>query len=290
MVYRTKCRRFFLLAAFLLILLPASSAFCCTLWGAVGARVEGGGALAVKNRDWHGSDDQKTRLFTPAKGWQYFALIEVSDKEGRHKERITGGVNEKGLVVLNSSAGSIPRQQRLAMRHNPALMKELLSGCASVDEALRKSASFAGPRNLLLADRRKIAILEIAGDGKYAVEVKKNSYLFHTNHFVLPGMLVWNKIQPKSSLARYQRIGELLAQDNGIYTMEKFLAFSRDQAAGPDDSIFRTGSKPGSIRTEAVFAVYLKPDGDMDIYVRLLTAGKPESEAYYRGADLFAKK
>jgi isopenicillin-N N-acyltransferase-like protein len=93
----------------------------------------------------------------------------------------------------------------------------------------------------LLADRSRIAYVEVAPEGKYSIKVIDDGILFHTNHYLdLPFA---NQRKPgKSSETRLSRIQHLLrAQDNTPFTMAAFILFSKDQHDGPDDSIWRTG-------------------------------------------------
>jgi len=61
-----------------------------------------------------------------------------------------------------------------------------------------------------------------------------------------------------SSQARLQRIQVLLAGQKS-FTLEDFEKFGNDRSDGPDNSLFRTGSRPKSTRTMARFLVRTEP-------------------------------
>ena len=64
--------------------------------------------------------------------------------------------------------------------------------------------------------------------------------------------------------------------------------FSEDRDAGPDNSIFRTGSTPGKTRTVAIWAVNLPPKGSPEIYLRILNPNEDEKVFRLNVADVFA--
>lgn len=286
---RMRLKPLVLALAFSLTTAPAVSA--CTLWAAANSAVAGGGTLIAKTRDWTPNENQKVVSFAPAKGYRYAALIAAASQPddsaaSRRKGRNTGGINEKGLAVVSASASSIPTHERRSMRSTNNLLRMLLSECASVDEALAKSAFFVGPRFLMLADVTKIAMVEIGDDGKHHITVRDTGTLAHTNHYLAPEMQAWNKRVLPSTRTRLQRITELLAAGEGTpFVMDDFIRMSQDRNAGPDNSIFRTGSKPAGTRTLAVLIMRVAPGQSPAMYVRLLTQGKPEEVNTIRLAD-----
>jgi hypothetical protein len=56
--------------------------------------------------------------------------------------------------------------------------------------------------------------------------------------------------------------------------MDDFVAFSQDQSAGPDNSIFRTGSNPGKSRTVATWIIAIPPEGSPELYVKMKDPGE----------------
>ena len=266
-----------LMSALVFFLLAAPTARACTLWAAAGDAVQGGGAIIVKNRDWTPGESQRIEIFNVA----LMATREAQKSTGVQVEidRPVAGVNEKGLTVVSAAASSLPRRDRQASTANHKLMAQILTLCASVDEVMALDPSrFRGPLFLMLADREKIALVEIGLEGMVAWRTQTNGVLYHTNHYLEPALQRFNRKLGESSTARHARIAHLLQTSPKPYTFDSLLAFTRDHVAGPDDSILRTGSTPTSPQTVAVFAVSLPASGEAEVYVRLLQEDKPEHE------------
>ena len=264
-----------LAAATLLALSPAPRA--CTLYAAAGdAFVQGGGVIAVKVRDerpW----PQVEKEVRPESGYAYRGLF-----TGRY-ERFNTGVNSAGLFVGLSTAGSVPKSKRdlyPPFRDSEGLgsPEHLIRYCATVDEAIERIRSFTRPANYLLADRTKAAVVEILPDGNKTVRVIASGTIAHTNHYIEPDSERFNERLSASSHRRLERIRELLSASDKPLSLGQMEAFSRDRSAGPDNSIWRTGSIPGGTRTLAVAAVHLKPRGGASVRLTYLPDPKePES-------------
>ncbi|MDF2502112.1 MAG: peptidase acyl-coenzyme A:6-aminopenicillanic acid acyl-transferase [Anaerosporomusa subterranea] len=258
----------------------------CTLWAANGNTVEGGGSLIVKNRDWSPDHQQNVKLITPDHGYRYMGLF---TPDGLHKG-LKAGINEKGLVVVSATAGSIPAKERNGMKYTHALSVRLLKECSSVEEAIAKTNLFVGPQILMIADRQKVATIEIGPEGNFYVMLKENGAIFHTNHYIAEAMLEFNRISAPSSQKRYSRIGELLNSAAQPYDLDTFITFSKDQNDGADNSIFRTGSTPKKTRTMAVWAVSIPQSMSPELYVRILNPGEAERVLRINTEDVFSGK
>ncbi|MBN2544799.1 MAG: hypothetical protein JXB50_03315 [Spirochaetes bacterium] len=244
----------------------------CTLWSANGENIVlNGGTLIAKNRDWKQDHKQILKLVNPKSGYKYFGLFAV----GNNQPGLKAGVNEKGLVAITATAGSIPSNVRKNARKSKSLLSTLLKECDSVDAALQKQYLFLGPRNLMIADKTKIASIEIGLRGKYSIKVMQNNILYHTNHYVEPDMLKFNKKISESSLTRFKRIEKLLNSAKKPFTFDDFISISNDNNDGPDNSIYRTGSKKNSNKTVAVWIIYLFSVESSKIYIKI---NNPEDE------------
>ncbi len=276
------------LAAVLCLAAMPAAASACTLFAANGADwVQGGGSLIVKNRDWT-PEYQELRLVRN----RTYAYYGIFGGEAEHLQ-LKGGVNAKGLAVFTASASAIPRAQR-QLEHGPSqgTLSTLLGECASVGEALAHTELFIGPKFLLLADAQETAYVEIAPGGRYAVRREKNGPLWHTNHYLEPELTDANVRIGTSSQTRYDRIGSLLMSGARPYALADFVAFSADQDAGPNNSIWRVGSRAGGEQTLATMAIYLPPAGAPEIYVKVRYAPEDagqEDVFTLDGAALFAE-
>ena len=268
-----------------MILFASLPAQACTLWAANGSAVNGGGSMIVKNRDWVPNQHELLRLVSSETGYSYFGLY----AEGKYSG-MKAGINKNGLVVVSATVGSIPSEERRAMPHTGGLLVKLLNECGSVDEALARTDLFLGPEFLMLADKNKVAIIEIGPEGKFFIESEENATLYHTNHYVSEEMLDFNRTIGESSQKRYDRIGQLLSTVTEPYDFDTFISFSNDQNDGPDNSIFRIGSTPTKTRTMGVWAVRIPQEGSPEVYVRILNPNENEQVFRFSADDVFTGK
>ena len=213
----------------------------CTLWGASGSEA-GGGTIISKNRDWAPNHTQVLKMHRGSKGYAYFGLY----AEGGTEPGIKAGVNEKGLTVVTASASSIPKDVRGSQPGKHGVISELLANCANCDEVLaRKDSVFPAARTMfvMISDRKKLLIVEVGLEGKYAVKAIDNQSVTHTNHFLEPSLAEFNMKIGQSSTTRLERIRELLKTSPQPYGLDSVAAMSKDQHDGPDNSLWRTGSK-----------------------------------------------
>jgi len=267
-------------ASILTLALPALSQ-ACTLYGATGPTfVQGGGTLVSKNRDWTPAS-QTLKYVAPAHGYRYLGLF-----TGPNYKFNAAGVNEKGLYVAMSTASSVPKAERSQIKayRSPDGLRGneyLLRHTANVLEALSHTEIFKEPVNYILADNHMVAFVEVFPDGTHSVRLTTNGTLSHTNHYVTAEGMPFNKKIGLSSQTRYNRINTLLGTTTQPLTLADFITFSTDQDAGPDNSIFRTGSKPEGTQTLANFIVYLPPEGSPTIYVNYRTeSGENNRETF----------
>jgi len=271
--------------AVIIILLLTTPTQACTLWAANGSRVKDGGSLIVKNRDWIPNQQEFLKLVAPDSGYRYFGL----SADGKYPG-IKAGINEKGLVVVSATVASIPSTERRAMPHVSGILVKLLRECASVDDALSKTNLFLGPEILMIADKYKIATIEIGPEGKFFISSKKNDIVYHTNHYINSGMTDFNQTIDESSQTRFNRIEQLLQDTAKPYDLANFISFSNDQNSGPDNSIFRTGSTPMKTRTMAVWAVQIPPSGSPEIHIKILNPNENEQNLRIIADDVFSGK
>jgi isopenicillin-N N-acyltransferase-like protein len=259
----------------------------CTLWAAAGPMVEGGGTLIAKSRDWAPEGHQVMTLTSPGSGLRYLGLYVV----GTDEPGLKCGINERGLVVVTATVGTIPKAAIQAAPRGKAGMTALLRQCSTVDEALEMSAGSVGARFSVLADRRKVAVIEAGLEGRMVLHVTDCGTVAQTNHFSLAGTADLNQTAAgASSTTRYTRICELLGTTRKPLSMGTFVTMSRDQHDGPTNSIFRTGAKPTSTRTLATWICRVPPEGSPIVHVRLLSPGEPEYESEILADDVFSGK
>ena len=249
------------------LMAQAGTAGACTVFAAAGPElVPSGGTLVGKVRDERPAK-QIVKTVVPGDGYAFVGLF-VGDNE-----RYNMGVNEKGLVVFRTTAGSIPKKVRSrSVRYkSPAGFsghEQIIRHCATVEEAL-KSGVFLEPTNYVIADRKRIAYVEVLPDGTLASQVYDRGRFAHTTHYLMPEHQAANVKIGESSRIRYERITKLMDEQAKPYSMEDFIAWTKDRHDGPNNSIERIGV-PGKscLTTLSAMVVHIPPAGDPEIYLR----------------------
>lgn len=259
-------------AGALLWFLSIQPSEACTLWGAAGDAVAGGGTLVAKNRDWAPDHRQELVILRPSEGYWSVALMAV----GNDEPGIKAGVNEKGLVIVSATAGQFPSAERKKIQQKKELMRHFLATCASVEEVLKHSELMRRPAFYLVGDRTEVAVIEIAPDGLRSVTRTGSGTLRHTNHYCAIEPPDLKRKPGASSRQRYARIEELLKTQEKPFDLDGFIRFSEDRNAGPDNSIWRTGSDPAKQRTLATWLVAVPPSGSPQLYLKTANPGEPE--------------
>jgi hypothetical protein len=264
------------LVVWLLLSFAPQPAQACTLFAALGSSVSGGGTIIAKNRD-RCPLASGLKVFVPPAGYRHLGLVSLDSPNAP----AVAGINEKGLVVVDASPSSLDLQEE-DCRAIP-LTQALLTRCASVEEVLAQkellSASY--PVFEMVADRRQVAVIEIAPGGQVSIQVSGQGSLCHTNHYLSSPLLWANQRAHPSSKVRFRRIKQLLDRQGGPFTFADFLVFSQDRHAGPDNSINRLGSTSRKTRTLATFVVQLSDDAP-HVFVRMSNPGEPDTVVNFR--------
>jgi len=266
-----RCSIFIAILGMLLGFSHFRSSEACTLWGATGRWVEGGGTLIVKNRDWVPDHHQELAVLKPVEGFKSLALRAVGGAE----PGVKAGVNEKGLVIVSASANQVPRAERKKFQQKKGLLRHFLATCAGVEDVLKNLDLMRRPVFYMIGDRKELALIEIAPDGRRSVTRRDSGTLVHTNHF--SAVDAPNLRKPgASSTQRLARIEELLKSREKPFVAEDFIRFSEDRSAGPDNSIWRTGSHSIKNRTLATWLVFIPASGRPQLYLKTADPGEPE--------------
>jgi isopenicillin-N N-acyltransferase-like protein len=118
-------------------------------------------------------------------------------------------VNEKGLVIVSATANQVTSAERKKFQQKKELMSHLLATCASVQDVLKNVELMRRPVFYMVGDRKDLAVIEIAPDGRRSVTRTDSGTLDHTNHYC--AIDAQNLRKPgTSSSQRYSRIEELL--------------------------------------------------------------------------------
>jgi len=263
------------------LLAPDFTAFACTLWSLSGERVQGGGTLIAKNRDFTTDMPNHFEVVTPENGYRAFAMVATS-AEG--KRNMVGGVNEHGLAVVTATVGTIPKQERISRSRAGKLQnptRAILTRFRSLRELLDnpKALRMLYPVFALVADSTGAVVIEASGGDYRILPVVSGEAGVHTNHPLSRDFPdIWETKAATGSQVRLDRMRGLLDQSPGRLGLGAFTALSLDRDGGPDQSIFRTGSAPGKPRTLGTLAAWLPPAGAPVVFARLTNDGQGVEE------------
>jgi hypothetical protein len=262
-------------------LIPNSPA--CTLWSAAGRNVVGGGTMIAKNRDWAPNHQQRLELSSNHdSGYRYLGLVAY----GNDSPGLKAGVNSKGLVVVSASPPSYLEKDK-NLKRVPGICRKLLTDCNSVKEAMSRYPWFDKPQFLMLADPNEIAIMEIGLDKMVRMQSTESGVLSSTNHYIHPDLVHLNRNKPDvSSVKRLGRIQRFLASKE-IFELDDFIQISTSTDAGPNNSLWRTGSKSFSTRTLATWIVHQMPSGKALLYLKMANPGQEMKEYRFKLEDVF---
>ncbi len=262
--------KFILFLVVLSLFWPSSKGHPCTLFGAIGNSVEGGGVLIGKTRDRLESLEQVFIEVSPKGGYRYQGI------STKGKTIVTSGINEKGLVVVSASASNFEKEEKITT------VGKILSKASSVDGVIEivKRGEVQGPIHYLVGDVHKIALFEVIDRKRNGILVKEDGILYHTNHFILKEMKDLNPKIGTSSMTRFNRIEFLLGNDP--FTKDRFIGFTKDhfKKAGSNSICrhFEAGVR-SSERTVSAAVFYLPQNGSPEVWVAL---GQPCQSIFER--------
>lgn len=237
--------------------LLVQSSFACTDFASVNGA--NNSVLINKNRD-EVPDLQSVVAFHPFKGYSFMGL--VSQQQEGNPYVVRAGINQYGLAIVNMAAGILKNNPTYYNRYDDGddFMRAVLTGYQSIAEVMGNLPALVAahpyPEFYLLADRQQTALIELAPGGQYVVTTSDSEPLYHTNNYEAPGFAQYNTFYAEGSMNRYDRIADLMNSTSN-YSMDTFITFAHDHAAGSNDSIFRTGLNPGDPKTPRTLATFI---------------------------------
>lgn len=229
----------------------------CTVMMAIGQAGHNGNTLFMKNSDQVGNDSMVGPNFDRNK--EIYVIQIIDPDEGNRmigvsaagRTGIKVGVNNKGVATGSNIARTIELRQRnvdisqvrasdRTQLMRQGLEKNTAAEAANLISGLILENPTSTPGNIEFADSNEGIIIE----GSYthqAINVVRDQVAARTNRFQL--LEYTNQPEDVSSVCRYQRCLQLLRENEGELTLEKFAEFSRDHANGPGpNSICRHGN------------------------------------------------
>lgn len=138
-----------------------------------------------------------------------------------------------------------------------------------MEEALASGIDLGGPKFLLLADASELAWVEVGAEDRVTVRRVKNDTLAHTNFYLSPEFQELNLKPSVSARHRYARIQDLLESQKNPYGLDDLIRYSQDRTEGPDNSIWRIGSRETGPQTLATFGVWIHAGARPDVFVKI---------------------
>jgi hypothetical protein len=229
----------------------------CTVMMAIGGAGHNGNTLFMKNSDQVGSDSMVGPNFDRNK--EIYVIQVISPDEGNRiigvsaagRTGIKVGLNDRGVATGSNIARTIELRERKVdisqvrasdrtqlMRQG--LEKNTAAEAANLVSGLIMESPTSTPGNIEFADSNEGIIIE----GSYthqAIDIVHDQVAARANRFQL--LEYTNQPEDVSSVCRYQRCMQLLRENEGNLTLDKFMEFSHDHANGPGpNSICRHGS------------------------------------------------
>jgi len=262
-----------------------SPAHACTIWAATGEDVKGNGSLIAKNRDNLSHLYTTLKAISHGKGFSFYGLFDT-EANGY----VTAGINEKGLVVVNAAANSVPKMKRHTATED--LTQRLLISFDSVKSVLSEKDLFqkSHPAIYLIGDASGIASIEVAPGGKISVSAKEKGTLAFTNHYVSPDLGIANEHLNTGSLKRLERIQYLLSYRQSPFAVDDFIAFSNDTNGSSEGALWRSSVAPNTIRTLASWIIHVSHSAPPALYVKLANNNENEKTISIILDDTFWKK
>ena len=244
-----------------------------------------GTPLLAKNRDLEYGDALGEGLLVEGKIAYRFKGFSFRDIPNE----VTQGVNERGLclayvfIMIDKPGweddwrpipGATAPQRKIG-----ALGREILSGCARVDEAVSYVMEQAAQGRcvggtILFADPEKAVVVE-ATDDEFAIRRLDSGLAVHTNHFLrLPDLGPAPDRYPSSYLRRVRAL-DLLAARPAIGP-EALAEVLSDHHAGPsEDSICRHGASENPLGHFTAASVIMLPKNTDGVPELRLSLGPP---------------
>ncbi len=232
-------KMYFILPALYLTIGSISSAYSCTVWGAIKPNE----LLIAKNRDYFPGNQKFVSKANLGK-YKFFGLY--GDNEFDNKYIIKMGVNQTGLVAFMTFASTLPLNMRQAKVPYYQVMEKILANYQSVDSIKTNSKTLfynSTPVNYIFADRDKAMICEIGLNNDYSCTPYQRSHenkittFAQTNHYIIPVLTKYNltpRIDQQTSYYRLARIMQLLNENLNNLNLNKFIKFSLDTQAFDD--------------------------------------------------------
>lgn len=235
----------------------------CSSFAAWGTKTEDGELIIGRNFDFYAGDEfaeQKIIAFiNPDYGHPY-----VSVTWGGFTG-VTSGMNLEGLTVtINASKSKIPL---IAKTPISLLSKEILQYASTIEEAItiaKKREVFVSETIMVgSAKDGKAVLIEVAPKNFGVYDVENTNQLVCSNHFQSEAYAGDKRneqaIAESHSLYRFERMNEILQEDEGKITVTDAVALLRNRE-GKDDKSIGYGNEKALNQLLAHHGIVFKPE------------------------------
>ena len=237
--------------------------YACTSFAVKGSATRNGRLLIGRNFDFGGAgsfDVPFITVYQPDEGYRFASFgVPVWNLSG------VTSFNEKGLVVISHLA--VVKDANLRAKPIGELIRKIVQGCATIDEALKlieKTPRMCG-LNLLLAEgpAQEAVVVELSAKD-FAVRPMENDAVWATNHFV--SKKIREQTSPNNYLFNFQmrfaRMQQLITENRGRIDLETIVDFLRDRfAPNQNREVVNSHNICATYRTDYPFS----PNNDLSI-------------------------
>lgn len=175
-----------------------------------------GGPVVGHNEDWEGATPDAVYILKATIGDTTFMGLQYKV----HTPGVAVSMNSWGLVqcineLNNEAQFGVPKN----------IVARAVLQCKTLEEAetLIRNTKRASGYNHVLVQGSEMRNIEIAGD-KLSVEKVTGGTYVHTNHYLTPEMIPFEKYHTKSSVARYERAMKMILPEMNKDEMQLLLS------------------------------------------------------------------
>lgn len=235
----------------------------CSSFAAWDEKTEDGELLIARNFDFYAGDEfakQKIIAFINPEDGNPYVSVTWGGFTG-----VTSGMNTEGLTItINASKSKIPL---IAKTPISILSREILQYATTIDEAIaiaKKREVFVSETILIgSAKDGKAALIEVSPKNFGVYEVENSNQLICSNHFQSDAYEDDKRnsksIEESHSKYRFDRMQEILKEDEGKMTVKDAVALLRNRE-GLDDKKIGFGNEKALNQMLAHHGIVFKPE------------------------------
>ncbi len=237
----------------------------CTSFFALGESVLGSETLLHKSRDER--DEVQCVYIKQTDG--RFRFVGGGDignlgTAHLHTENFWAGANNTGSDVAPEEFVDCAFSDSHALRYfaeNCKTLDDIVPACQTlIDHEALSGGGFEKGSIFLFADQSRGLVIEATSRRMAHQWFQGDEVVVRTNHFLLPAMIEYSKLDHEGSLIRYQRCCELLEAANGTLTLSGCAEIARDRMNAPHAICRNPSDKVNGVTVSTSTATISKSD------------------------------